>query len=81
MYKHVLNFMDSKNVIYRYQFGFREGHSTQQTIITLVEKITSSLDSDNLVSRVFLDLKKSFHYCRPPDLCFNCLCTESEKAY
>ena len=35
-------------------------HSTQQAIITLVYKITSSLDTGNLVMGVFLDLKKAF---------------------
>ena len=43
---------------YKYQFGFRESHSTQHAIITLVDKITSSLDSGDLIIGVFLDLKK-----------------------
>ena len=34
--------------------------STQQAIITLVNKITSSLDTGDLVIGVFLDLKKAF---------------------
>ena len=34
--------------------------STQQAIITLVNKITSSLDTGDLVIGVFLDLKKVF---------------------
>ena len=59
MYKHVLNFMDSKHVIYRYHFGFREGHYSA-SYNTLVEKITSSLDSGDLVIGVFLHLKKAF---------------------
>ena len=52
MYNYVVNFMDKHDTIYKYQFGFRKQHSTQHAIITLVDKITSSLDSD------FLDLKK-----------------------
>ena len=52
--------MDSNCSIYKYQFGFRQRHSTQQAIITLVEKITSSLDDGDLVIGVFLDLKKAF---------------------
>ena len=51
---------DSRNVLYKYQFGFRHKHSTQQAIITLVNKITSSLDTGDLVIGVFLDLKKAF---------------------
>ena len=44
MYNHIVDFMDSNCSIYKYQFGFRQRHSTQQAIITLFEKITSSLD-------------------------------------
>ena len=46
--------------IYKHQFGFRKQHSTQQTIITLVDKITSSLDSGDIIIGLFLDLKKAF---------------------
>ena len=52
--------MDSNCSIYKYQFGYRQRHSTQQAIITLVEKITSSLDDGDPVIGVFLDLKKAF---------------------
>ena len=52
--------MDEHNLIYRYQFGFREKHSTQHAIINLVNKITTSLDTGDLVIGVFLDLKKAF---------------------
>ena len=60
MYNHIIDFIDSLNVLYKYQFGFRHKHSTQQAIITLVNKITSSLDTGDLVIGVFLDLKKAF---------------------
>ena len=60
MYNHIVDFMDSNCSIYKYQFGFRQRHSTQQAIITLVEKITSSLDHRDLVIGVFLDLKRAF---------------------
>ena len=54
----VVNFMDKNDTSYQYQLGFMKSHSTQHTIITLVEKITSSLDSGKLIIGVFLDLKK-----------------------
>ena len=54
------DFIDSNQIIYKYQFGFRQGHSTQQAIISLVEKITRSLDSRDIVIGIFLDLKKAF---------------------
>ena len=60
MYNIVNNFLDKSYIIYTYQFGFRKIHSNQHTVITLVDRITSSLDSGDLVLSVFLDLKKSF---------------------
>ena len=40
--------MNEKEVIYKYQFSFRQTHSTQQAIISLVDKITKSLDSGDI---------------------------------
>ena len=60
MYNHVVELMDKNNIIYKYQFGFRQKHSTQQAIISLVNKITSCIDSCDLMIGVFLDLKKAF---------------------
>ena len=60
MYNHISDFIEYVNVLYEYQFGFRQRHSTQQAIITLVNKITSSLDTGDLVIGVFIDLKNGF---------------------
>ena len=54
----VVNFMDKTDIFYQYQFGVRKSHSTEHAI-TLVDKITSSLDSGDLIIGVFLDLRKS----------------------
>ena len=59
MYNHVVEFININNIIYKYQFGFRQKHSTQQAIITLITKITSCIDSGDMMIGVFLDLKKS----------------------
>ena len=65
MYNNVVNFMDKNDIFYKYQFGFRKSHSTQHAI-TLVDPITSSLDSDDLIIEVFLDLKRAFDTVKPP---------------
>ena len=59
MYNNVVNFMDKNDTFYKYLFGFRKSQSTHHAIITLVDKITSFLDSGDLIIGVFLDLKKS----------------------
>ena len=37
LYKYLLDFFDDNDIFYQHQFGFREKHSTQQAIISLVE--------------------------------------------
>ena len=49
----VLNFMNEKELIYKYQFGFRQKHSKQQAIITHVDKITKGLDFSDIVIGIF----------------------------
>ncbi|MGL1889690.1 MAG: reverse transcriptase domain-containing protein [Reichenbachiella sp.] len=60
MYNSISDFMESSDTIYKYQFGFRKKHSTQLAIMSLVDKITSSLDTGDVVIGIFLDLKKAF---------------------
>ena len=50
MYNNVFEFMKEKELIYKYQLSFRrKKHSTQQAIISLVDKITNGLDSGDMV--------------------------------
>ena len=55
----------TNNILYDYQFGFRPGHSTQQAIITLIDKITKSLDNGDIVISLLIDLKKAFDTVDP----------------
>ena len=48
------------NILYDKQFGFRKGHSTSHAIITLVNKVSKSLDERKIVGRVYLDIRKAF---------------------
>ena len=42
------------------RFGFRSKHSTQQALITLVDRVTKSLERGNITISLFIDLKKAF---------------------
>ena len=55
---YVSDFFDDNNLVYKYQFGYRKGHSTSHAIITLVERSTNALDTGKYVVGVFLYLKK-----------------------
>ena len=68
MYTHLLYFIEQNKIIYKHQYGFRQKHSTQHAIITLVDRITNSLDKGDIVISIFLDLKKAFDTVDHPTL-------------
>ena len=54
------NFLKSSDILYQHQFGFRKQHSTNHTLLSIVEKIRSSLDKKMYTCGVFIDLEKAF---------------------
>ena len=60
MYNRILTFINKHDILYRYQFGFRQNYSTNLALITLVDKITESLQKGECVLGVFLDFSKAF---------------------
>ena len=58
IYHRLIELMDHNDILYCSQFGFRPRHTTQQAIITLVNKITPCLDCGDLVIGYFSVLKK-----------------------
>ena len=57
---HIMDFLDTNNILYDKQFEFRKSHSTSHAIITLVDKVSCALDTGKFIVGVFLDLKKAF---------------------
>ena len=60
MYKRLYTFLNSNNIIYNLQFGFRQQFSTSHAMINITENIIKAHDSDNIDCGVFVDLKKAF---------------------
>ena len=53
MYVRLENFLKSSDILYKYQFGFRKQHPTNHTLLSIVEKIRSSLDKKMYTCGVF----------------------------
>ena len=51
-------YFDKYNILYQNKFGFRQGHSSPQALITLVNKITQSLDSGDMVMELVLFVER-----------------------
>ena len=60
VYNKFFTFISDHNILYDHQYGFRRGRSTQQAIITLVDKITKSQDIGDIMITLLIDLKKAF---------------------
>ena len=60
MYNIIFSFLNSFNLLYKYQFGSREKHGTNMALIVLVDDILRALDEEKIVLGVFLDLSKAF---------------------
>ena len=60
IYNNLLDFIMENNILYDKQFGFRKGHSTSHAIITLVNKVSKSLDEGKIVGGFYLDIRKAF---------------------
>ena len=60
--KYIMKYMDSQNLLFQHQYGFRKGHSTIHPIIHLLNRISIANDktSKDLTLSVFIDLSKAF---------------------
>ena len=59
-HKRLYKFLSINNILYQYQFGFRENHSTELALVTLNHNISTSFNSNKKVLGIFLDFSKAF---------------------
>ena len=60
MFKQLYSFLEVNKSIYELQFGFRENHSTNHAIISIMQKIQEAIKNDNFAIGIFIDLQKAF---------------------
>ena len=55
-----IDFLESQDLLYKYQFGFRKSHSTSHAIIPLIDRVSQALDTGKYVVGLYLDIRKAF---------------------
>ena len=53
-------FLESKNILFEQQYGFRKNNSTAHALIQITEQIKESIDKGNYGGSIFIDLHKAF---------------------
>ncbi|CAL4059141.1 unnamed protein product, partial [Meganyctiphanes norvegica] len=60
IHKRLYNFLTKYNIIYKYQFVFREGYSTTHALVELIDRVKDATDKKLLTCGIFVDLSKAF---------------------
>ena len=60
VYNQLYLFIDKHEILYKYQFGFRKGYSTEQAILEIIDYPKLVTDKGQITYGLFLDLSKAF---------------------
>ncbi len=60
MNNRLIVFLHNHEILYKYQFGFRKGHSTNLALIEITEQLRAALDRGDYALGAYLDLSKAF---------------------
>ena len=60
VYKRMINFITKYDILYKYQFGFREKHGTSLALSFLIDNIVSAHEKGQCVLGIFIDFSKAF---------------------
>ena len=60
VYNQLYSFIDKRQIMYKYQFGFRKGYSTEQAILEITDNLKLATDKGQITCGLFLDLSKAF---------------------
>ena len=60
MYTRLENFLNTLDIMYKFQFGFRKGYSTNHALLSIVDQIREAMDKQMITCGVFIDLEKVF---------------------
>ena len=55
-----MDFVSKKNILYKFQSGFRKFHSTNCCLSYLQDEVSKGFDSGLLTGMILIDLQKAF---------------------
>ena len=60
MYNRLYKYLLDSNILYKKQFGFEEGHSSDHVVLQFIDQIHNNFEQNNFTLGVFIDLSKAF---------------------
>jgi hypothetical protein len=60
VYKRVYNYLEYRNILNEFQFGFRANRSTSHALLSTIENLKEFLDKGSFGVGLFIDFKKAF---------------------
>ena len=60
LYNRLTKYINDFQLLYKYQFGFRQNHSTEHALIEITDQIRLSMDNNQITCGIFVDLSKAF---------------------
>ena len=60
MHKRIYSYLETNNIIYNLQFGFRKNYSTTLALLSLTDDINYQLDNGKFGCGIFIDFQKAF---------------------
>ena len=60
IFEQLYNYLNSLNLFWHGQYGFRGNHSTELAALELIDRVIQHLDKGETPISVFLDLSKAF---------------------
>jgi Skp family chaperone for outer membrane proteins len=60
VYKRIIKFLDLNKILYKYQFGFRKGRSTDLALHAMVDKYYEAIERNEFMVGTFIDLSRAF---------------------
>ena len=60
VFARISSYLNRNGLIYKNQFGFRQSYSTTHALMSIVERVSRSLDKKMFACGIFVDLKKAF---------------------
>ena len=58
--KHLMAYLNSFDVLHKYQSGFRSGHSTETALILMTEGWLKAINEGKFVGTIMVDFRKAF---------------------